>query len=218
MARRLPPLAEAFGREIIRADGLVHSFEVARVLAAKSTDTKNFIHVSRVELAYELAFLRIFLAWEGFLEGTFVRFLCGYQNSSGQQRINEENIPGYYSTLADAEHGLLGGRDYMLWSNPTGVIRRSSRFFIDGTHELVISSHASRLEHIAAVRHRVVHSQSHAKEQFDAATMALCGRRYLGSRPGKFLRDRHWDSAGNLTRWFETISSELSGLARQIAS
>lgn len=171
------------------------------------------MHASKLELLYELAFLRVFIAWENFLEQTFLRFLCGYQHSGGQESLIGAQ---YCPTLNAAENVVLGGRQYASWHNPNAVVIRSQQIFSKGRHETVLSSNIARLEHFAAIRHRVAHSQAHAKKQFDTATMTLSGRRYPGSRPGKFLRDLS-SAHSPPQRWIKVISLELSGLAGQIA-
>ena len=212
MPRNLPPLADDFGKEVARANDLARRLERARVLLAGKADTRHILHVSRLELVYELAYLRIFIAWENFLEQAFFRYLCGYQHSGGREVIWS---PQYYGTLADAELALLGHRQYVLWHNPNLVVTRAQQFFDNGRHETVISSNLARLEHLAFIRHRIAHSQEHSKRNFDIATMMFCGKRYPGSRPGRFLRDQDLRTPPP-NRWLEIVSDEFLGLAQQI--
>src|SRR5262249_28723097 len=110
---------------------------------------------------------------------------------------------------------VSGASGFALWHNPAVVIRRSRLHLRLCPHEVIIMSNTARLENLSAVRHRIVHGQDDAKKKFNTATMALCGRRYPGARPGRFLRD--WDrSTTPNRRWLETLGSELVGLARQI--
>jgi hypothetical protein len=111
---------------------------------------------------------------------------------------------------------MLGGRPFALWHNPNTVIDRARRFFVGSFHEIAIASSNARLSDFAAIRHRIVHDQADARRHFDTATMNIVGRRYRGGRPGRFLRD--WDNSLNPpVRWLETLGSELSQLANQIA-
>jgi hypothetical protein len=154
----------------------------------------------------------IFVAWEVVLEQTFLRYLCGYQ--SGQGRF-VPTLGHYCTSLAKAEQLVFGRIGYALWHNPVHVSGRSQRHLIGCPHELVIRSNSFRLIQFAAVRHRIAHGQEDAKHKFDAATMNLAGRRYLGARPGRFLRDLNRASVPP-TRWIEIIGMELVGLAQQI--
>lgn len=212
MPRLLPPLAKQFEEEVLRARDLVQRLENARIALARNTSSSRILHYSHIEMLHEFAYLRIFLAWEVFLEQTFFRYLCGYRNSIGQE-IMRSGV--YYRTLANAENAVLGGRDYVLWHNPVYCIRRVQGFLVNSRHETVLASNQTRVEHFAHIRHRIAHSQDHAKNQFDRATMTLCGRRYSASRPGKFLRDKV-PRTSPPRRWLSEISDELVGLAWQI--
>src|SRR5712672_2619521 len=39
------------------------------------------LDLNKLELLYELAYLRFFIQWEVFLEQSFLRYLCGYSSS-----------------------------------------------------------------------------------------------------------------------------------------
>ncbi len=192
----------------------LHCFELAEAgdLAAHSSVSAEW-HPARIEHLYELAFLRVFIEWEIFLEQTFVRYLCGYRSIHG---LYPPTAGSYCTTIFAAGSLIFGTNGFALWHNPTRVVNRSQQHLTLCPHEVVIQSNIARLEHFAAVRHRIAHGQIDAKRKFDAATMALCGRRYRGGRPGRFLRD--WDrSVTPSRRWLEAVGLELVGLARQIA-
>lgn len=212
MPRKMPALALTFRSEADRALELAKEGETARARLTTGPGHGGVIKLHSLELLYELAFLRIFLAWEVFLEESFLRYLCGYYGGHGQ----ETTISGSYAGDISAARAILyGHRDYLLWHSPNAVVRRAQAHFVSSRHELVIASIAGRLEHLAQIRHRVAHSQKHARIQFDHASMALSGQRYKGSRPGRFLRD--WAPGRSIpTRWVAAIADELSGIAFQI--
>lgn len=210
----MPSLRAEFCHQVTEAMKLAEIGEVARVEAIAGSQTRRDLHHSRVALLYELAFLRMFLAWESFLEQTFLRYLCGYTSPHSAVVL----LPGaaFMPTLAQAEVTILAGKDYILWHNMSSVVRRSQRYFTSCPIETVILSNTARLEALAAVRHRIAHAQSDARRKFDLATMAISGKRYRGARPGAFLRD--WDtSMAPQSRWLERLGQELQGLAAQIA-
>ena len=78
--------------------------------------------LKRIESLYELAYLRVFVAWESILEDIFYRTLCGFgSRAAGQEPL----LCGrYYSTLAKAEAAVLGTQRYMLWENSVKIIKR----------------------------------------------------------------------------------------------
>lgn len=172
-------------------------------------------HVGRVEMLYELAYLRLFIEWEAFLEQSFIRYMCGYI-SHCHNPMPSSRLGAFCYSLSIAATAVLNARPYVLWHNPTAVIGRARNWLSACPHEVVVLSHYADLENYAAVRHRIAHGQQDAKVKFDTATMALVGRRYRGARPGRFLRD--WDrSAVPQVRWLESVGKSLSNLASQIA-
>jgi hypothetical protein len=211
MPRNLPRYDMSFSRSIIFAISFTEHIEQLRL----RSDAGATLRTTDVEFSYELAFLRIFLAWEALLENVLVRLMCGYQHSGGQEMLR---IAGpYYKTVADAEIAILAGRQYKLWHNPRHVIERAEAFLSGSRFEATLKSAEASLAHYASVRHRIAHSQKHAEREFDRATMSLAGRRYQGSRPGRFLRD--WVAASNPPRrWISATSDGLVGLAQQLCS
>ena len=208
MARQMPAYATALRQRVANSLALAQAGE----LAAQSSARAHW-HVARVEYLYEISFLRIFVEWEVFLEQTFLRYLCGYQSTHG---AFPPVTGGHCATLGQAETRIFGTRGFTLWHDPTRVVNRSRGNLLACPHEVVIQTIIPRLESFAAIRHRVAHGQDDAKQKFDRATMLLCGRRYRGARPGRFLRD--WDATTQpRQRWIEVISLELAGLAGQIA-
>jgi hypothetical protein len=197
------------------ATGIVSAGEISR-LSSVTTIRKEW-SATRLEALYELAYLRLFAAWETYLEAIFYRSLCGFTSSAGQEQL----IRGaYFSSIAAAEADVLGGNAYALWHNPQRVIDRCKRYIKSGVgcpcvQEVTITSNLTRLEHLAATRHRIVHDQKDAKNKFDLATLHIAGRTYLASRPGKFLRD-YDTSKSPQQRWLEVAVTELSSLMAQM--
>lgn len=127
-------------------------------------------------------------------------------------------MPGinFSPTLASAETAVLGGQSYFLWHNPVKVVAKAARFFATSPIQTVVQSNQSQLEQLAAIRHRITHSQADARNKFDLATMSIVGKRYAGSRPGSFLRDIDMSSTPPL-RWLENLGRGLQNLAGQVA-
>ncbi len=210
MPRAMPLLSKRLAAEIVTATDLARAGELIRADPSGRTRGRHYMTMTRLENLYEFAYLRVFLAWETFLEETFVRYLCGFQMLSGPPTL----IGAAYPTLADARTGILGGRDWVSWY-PDAVERRSGLFLSNGPHELVIRSNKTRLNHFLAIRHRIAHSSAHTRTQFDQATTSLAGRRYTGSSAGRFLRDHQ--PTNPTQRWLFVIGDELGGLASQIS-
>jgi hypothetical protein len=211
MPRAMPPLAGQFGQQVDKALSIAQVGEIIRISSPRTSIAWRELYAARLEVLYELAYLRIFIWWESFLEESFLRYLCGYISSAGPASLANQPC----KTIDDARRAILGGQDYVSWSFPTSIERRCRRFVKNGLHELVISSNRARLEWFASVRNRIAHGSTHSKNQFNMATMGLVGRRYRGASPGRFLRD--WVvGVSPSERWIQTIATELKNLALQI--
>lgn len=209
MPRSMSGLPKAFAADATQALDFARGVEIARS-ALSYEDKRHCLPISRVEYAYELAYLQAFTAWERFLEDSLLRYLCGHAARHGRETPSSGT---YHTNLAAAKTALYGGQQFLLWHNPSKVIQRASNVLIGSRHAAVIASIQTRIAHFAAVRHRIAHA--HGKAEFDAATMALAGKRYSGARPGRFLRD--WaPHPASPTRWIDAIVTEFRGLAFQI--
>ena len=167
----------------------------------------------QLEQIHELAYLRVFIEWEVFLEESFFRYVAGYTNSAGRQTT----VTGRYARSYQlAEQAVLGGASFLLWHNPTKVIARAQRFFVAGLHESVLQSNLTRLQAFANVRHRIVHNHADSRANFGPASNEIAGRRYIGGRPGTLLRD--FDASSPVRRsWAQVVLEELFAMAKQIA-
>jgi hypothetical protein len=209
----MPGLGSRFRAAVTVAVGIAEAGEIVRALSAPRSRIHHELSLSRLEALHEMAYLRIFVEWENFVEASFLRMMCGYESviyvpsfAAGKTR---------QASLAAAQTALFAGKDYLLWHNPRYMRDRSRAWFAGGPHELVAISNLTRLEWFAAVRHRIAHGSDDAGRKIDAATVGLCGRRYRGSSAGRFLRA--WDtSASPPKRWLHTIGDELASLAAQI--
>ena len=213
MPRRMPNLAGAFALAADRAVDLTTAGETARVLLSFGRAHSRLLDHRKIELLYEMAFLRIFNEWEVFLEESFIRYLCGYAGQIGPFQLTQGH---HFPSMANATVAFLGGQSYKLWHKPQTVIARAQSFMVGSSHETVFSSALPDLTEFAAVRHRIAHGQKHAKAAFDQATMNLNAIRYPGSSAGRFLRD--WNNSANTPiRWIHAITRDLKSYAAQIA-
>lgn len=217
MPKQIPRYDLELSEHADAAREMVLAGEKARVIMGSDWTIK------RLEFLYELAYLRVFIAWEQVLESIFYRSLCGYASSSGL----EDLVCGkYYSKIAEAETAVLASENktYLLWHNPWNVMTRLRKHIgplppsnppTPALQEHAIASNSARLAAFSAVRHRIVHEQKDGKTKFDDATLLFSGKTYPASRPGKFLRDTDTNSIPH-RKWIETAIAELTGLAGQM--
>jgi hypothetical protein len=209
----MPRLARDFRTSAAAAAGLAEAGEIVRALSAPRGRIHQELTIPRLEALHEMAYLRIFVRWETFIEMSFLRMMCGYESAiyvpqfaTGRTRQR---------TLSAAQTALFGSRDFLLWHNPRSIRDRARDWFAGSPLELVAVSNFNRLEWFAAIRHRIAHGSEDARQNLNRATIGLCGRRYRGASAGRFLRD--WDSSVTPPqRWLHTIAAELENLAAQI--
>jgi len=209
MPRNLPQLDVHFKKECLKAVGLTENFE--RAFSMPQTSIKK----QEVEYAYEIAYMRIFVGWEIFLEELLYRLFCGYITSTGRPTLNTGQT--YCQNISAAKQLLHNGRDYLLWHDPRKVILRAERKLYRSNFVTVLSSRETRLVHFGNVRHRIAHAQDDAKNKFNLATSSLCGRRFPASRPGRFLRYRDTSDQTNPT-YLDVLATELVSLSQQLCN
>jgi hypothetical protein len=118
----MPPFAAQFRQRVSEALSLAQAGDLAAATPL-GAPLRSEWHIARVELLYELAYLRIFVEWELFLEQTFLRYLCGYVSIGGH--IYPSVGGGFCATLQIAEATMLAGRPFFLWHDPIRVISRA---------------------------------------------------------------------------------------------
>ena len=211
MPRQLPNFGAALNKRVMEALRIAELGELSSVQSAIPGRLVG-IYPARLQAIYEMAFLRIYVEWEATLEEVFLRLLCGYTSPRCTTTLQPSS--SYFPSLSVAEAALLRGARYILWHDPARIVGRSQRFFATSTFETVIATNAARLLSLASIRHRITHAHHDARTRFDAATMAIAGRRYRGSRPGAFLRDV---SPARNERWLTVLADEFVNLAAQIS-
>jgi hypothetical protein len=165
----------------------------------------------RLEALYEMAFLRVFIAWEAFLEDTLARCLCGRLHLVAGARL----IYTRYSTIDDAESALLGGNAFFSWADPVRVCDLAKKFIVHGQHQQVLSSNIHRLKAMKGIRNFIAHRSEKAEADFNRSALALSGNGYTGFSAGRFLRDK--TSAPIVESRLSALIGELGNLAEQIA-
>jgi len=141
MPRQMPPF---FGVIFVSAYGRPSPSCCGRYVyecCSRLKDLRGEWHISRVELLYELAYVRIFVGMGYFLEQTFCPLSLGYhQRRNVRAGVRQACHPTMGS---QANIALLGGRNFQLWHKPDSIILRSQRFFQGGFHENVVASNSS---------------------------------------------------------------------------
>lgn len=112
----------------------------------------------------ESAFLRTFIAWETFLEKSFLHYLMGNTSISGK-------VHTCYAKPRDEEHGhqlLVGLAHHVDWSKPDAVRKLSKNFFDKGDpFDRALSSIASDISDLKTIRNATAHITSTTSKSLD---------------------------------------------------
>lgn len=137
-----------------------------------------------MHLVTELAFLRSFLAWEVFLEESFVLFLLG-KRAPKARPANRKVVP---RSRTVAMQLMKGERDWADWTVPSTVLHRAERFFDQGEpFSSVLKDQQSKLEDIKCIRNALAHSSSYSREKFENLVRRELKTLPVGLTVGGFL-------------------------------
>ncbi len=164
------------------------SFQECRRLAADAYlwslpgahGARPYISERRRDSLIELAFLRAFLAWETFLEQSFILYLTGQQPPRGR-------APRRYAFPPNPRVAVVwlkpeSGRDYVDWTIATIVSVRAERFFQAGRpFASVLRGNQNVLDDARLIRNAIAHESASARAKFETVV-----RTKLGTLPPKF--------------------------------
>lgn len=130
------------------------------------------VAVNLREFISESAFLKMFVAWETFVEKCFVDYL-----------INEESIlarrPAKWANPIDSNHAhqiIIGNQKHMDWSNPETIRKISKIFFHQGyVFDSALSSVNADLMDMKAVRNSAAHVSSTTTARLDGVATRILG-------------------------------------------
>ena len=144
----------------------------------------NGIPFFQIEQITDLVFLRIYSAWETFLEESFIRFMCGAPSASG-------SYPKCYVSPRNIDHArefVTGPRlRYADWTDPDTVVRRAELLFRAGRpYATPVRAASLELNDMRAIRNRIAHRSVDARNKFAVVVQRRLGvARRFG--PGRFL-------------------------------
>jgi len=133
----------------------------------------------------EMAFLRAFLAWESFVEESFILYLSGQKPPRGRAP-NRYAFPPNHKTARDWL--IPESRDYAEWSMPTQVSARAERFFGAGRPFVpVLRSNQNALDEVRIIRNAIAHKSVSAREKFGRVVRTKLGTLPPNLSVGGFL-------------------------------
>jgi hypothetical protein len=171
-----------------------------------------YISEKRRDSIVELAFFKAFLAWEAFLEETFVLYIMGYIPPKGPSPKRYYFPPN----RAMVEEWLAEGKEYTKWASSSEVATRAGRHFENGfPFTAVLNSNQVALSDAKTIRNMIAHESASAQLKFENIV-----RRKLTALPpnttvGSFLGTT-MPAATPLISFFEFYISQFENCAQQI--
>lgn len=121
----------------------------------------------------ESAFLKIFIAWETFLENSFIDYLMGEPSI-----LN--NRPARWATPISREHAnqlLIGTQKYVDWANPEITRKLSKIYFHEGyVFNTQLSAVNTELLDLKTIRNSAAHLSSSTSAKLDSLSSRLLNR------------------------------------------
>ena len=160
MAHQLHIVLDQFRRTV--RDCLRLADDARRLSAA---GTGPHISTTQRDSMIELAFLRGFLAWESFLEESFILHMLGKRPRRGRAPVRYVLPPNRKLALELAASGL----DYAKWENAAAVATRATRFFRNGRpYTEPLRGKQNTLNDAKTLRNAVAHRSEAARRKFEA--------------------------------------------------
>jgi hypothetical protein len=120
----------------------------------------------------ESAFLRLFIAWETFIEDTFIHYMVGTPSARGI-------VLNRYVAPLDMQHAqsiALGNTRFVDWATPDAVRRLAGLYFhLGDPFESVLSGIHADLLDLKTVRNAAAHLSSTTTAQLDALASRKLG-------------------------------------------
>jgi hypothetical protein len=158
-------------------------FEWLRVTNELSNREKTKIRQEYIYFSYELAFIKIFVAWEKFLQESFISYMTGASLVGYKPKL--------YLKKVGKDHALKilsGTEDYPDWSKIDEVYTLAQLYFVNGEpFTLPLQQIETQFNDIKKVRNAIVHISSKAKEKFEGLLKARITSYRPDISPGEFL-------------------------------
>ena len=132
----------------------------------------------------ELAFMKVFLTWEGFLEEAFILYLLGRESPTGYAPVRHA-IP---MNRQHAVELLASDARHTDWTAANRVVSRATRFFKGGRPFVnVIRPQTNLLDNLKKIRNALSHESTEAAEKFETFVRNELTFFPPGMIPGTFL-------------------------------
>ncbi|MEJ6077958.1 hypothetical protein MT391_05315 [Vibrio sp. 1-Bac 57] len=138
----------------------------------QDSSSNNLRTGEEIEFLVTSAFLKLFIAWESFLEKSFISYLTGEESLDGNQLVR-------YASPVDEKHAhriLIGTQNYVAWSNNEIVNKIAGLYFENSEPYLTALNSISRdLSDLRVIRNASAHISSSTQTKLDAVASRVLG-------------------------------------------
>lgn len=205
----ITPVHKEFENQVKKSFELLRSINDVKTAYTRSTPR---ISQKDVNLVVELSFLKIFLAWEQFLENSFLRYMLGGETARGfkpKRCVFPYNLDHALKIVSE-------GKDYPKWETPSDVIRKSDLFFRDGKpFKDSLYPIIGKLNDMQTIRNSIVHMSSNSQEKFKSLVRNEMNYAPKNISPGRFLLSNKTSLNPPVT-YFQFYSDILMSTSKKI--
>jgi len=149
------------------------------------------------------AFLKLFIAWESFIEDVFAKYLIGEASTAG-------TAVAKHVTPRDRGHALkilIGTQKYVDWANHEIVKRLASLYLENGEPlQTNLNSINAELADLKTIRNAAAHLSSTTQPQLDALASRVLGTAVTGTTVAKFVTELHpSDTTKTVLQYYQGI-------------
>ena len=157
----------------------------------------------------ETGFMRLYLAWESFLERAFISYL---QNACDLQHRTYSR----YAQPTSDQHAydmLRGSKTYPDWTNIDEVNRLARVFFKDAGPFAMLAAPPAEFLEMKTIRNRIAHVSEKSQRQFDTLLSKKIAQ--IGIAPGDYLMMFKAGKETYFTYYAEMIRGYVEAICNQ---
>jgi hypothetical protein len=160
----------------------------------------------------EMAFLRAFLAWEVFIEESFVLYLLGQSPPRGRAPRRYVFLPNQKMAV----DWVAEGRKYARWTDPAEISSRAERVFYGGRpFAETLRSNQNILSEARTIRNAIAHKSMSARDKFETFVRTKLGTLPHNLTVGSFLGTTAPGTAPPVS-FLESYVDKIDSAARRI--
>lgn len=215
---------EEFRREIASSTRLVK--DMRKVLDQEASPIPAPESKDYIEKIAEVAFLKLVISWEVFLERTLVLYLIGKKAGNGYCPVR---LVGNIQDEARAYKLLSGNLDFKIESRYLEYLLDAEKvmkvvdFFFDNHRYNLINKYSTFIKHVRNIRNHIAHNSQSSRSNFEKATRFFMNTRnsYDGTVGGFLLSPAGKNSGMKIdsddSTYFDGLSVSFVTLVVEIA-